>query len=140
VFRRFWHSDSTRKIWHQLQIYSKSGRYSLHSGIFFKDLKHLEALVKVSRTSVPKEKPGGGVFQSHPDLTLPELAGESIGRIHDEGGVWAGGGEPGTAEPIKDEIPRGKVIVGRLDGRESEAVDGKGDRARLRCNRKRRGR
>ncbi len=42
-------------------------------------------------------------------------------------------------EPIKDKIPRGKVIVERLDGRESEAVDGKGDRARLRRNRERRG-
>ncbi len=46
-----------------------------------------------------------------------------------------GGGEPGTVEPIKDEIPCDKVIVRRLDGRESEAVNEKGDRARLRRNR-----
>ncbi len=55
--------------------------------VVFKDLKHLEALVKVSRTRVLKEKPGGAVFQSGPDLTLPELAGESIGRIRDEGSI-----------------------------------------------------
>ncbi len=55
--------------------------------VVFKDLKHLEALVKVSRTSVLKEKPCRAVFQSRPDLTLPELAGKSIGRIGDEGGV-----------------------------------------------------
>jgi hypothetical protein len=42
--------------------------------------------------------------------------------------------EPGTVEPIKNEIPCGKVIIGGLDGRESEAVDGKGDRIRLRRN------
>ena len=36
------------------------------------------------------------------------------------------------AEPIKNEIPRGKVIVGGLDGQESEAVNKKGDRARWR--------
>ncbi len=50
-----------------------------------------------------------------------------------------GSEEPRTAEPIKDEIPCGKVIVGCLDGRESEAVDGKGDRARLRRNWERQG-
>jgi hypothetical protein len=55
--------------------------------VVFKDLKHLKALVKVIRTSVLKEKPGGAVFQSSPDLTLPELAGKRIGRIRDEGGV-----------------------------------------------------
>ncbi len=55
--------------------------------VVFKDLKHLEAPVKVSRTSVLKEKPGGAVFQNRPDLTLPELAGKSIRRIRDEGGV-----------------------------------------------------
>ncbi len=38
------------------------------------------------------------------------------------------------AEQIKNEIPCGKVIIGGLDGGESEAVDGKGDRIRLRCN------
>jgi hypothetical protein len=42
-------------------------------------------------------------------------------------------------EPIKNEIPCSKVIVGGLDGLESEAVDEKGDRARLRRNRERRG-
>jgi hypothetical protein len=42
-------------------------------------------------------------------------------------------------EPIKDEIPCSKVIIGGLDGWESEAVNGKGDRARLRRNRERRG-
>ncbi len=55
--------------------------------VVFKDLKHLEALVKVSRTCVLKEKLSGAVFQSGPDLTLPVLAGESIGRIRDEGSV-----------------------------------------------------
>ncbi len=55
--------------------------------VAFKDWKHLNALVKVSRTGFLKEKPGGAVFQSSPDLTLPELAGKSIGRIHDEGSV-----------------------------------------------------
>ncbi len=42
-------------------------------------------------------------------------------------------------EPIKNEIPCGKVIIGGLDGRESEAINGKGDRIRLRCNREQRG-
>jgi hypothetical protein len=55
--------------------------------VVFKDLKHLKALVKVSRTSVLKEKPGGAIFQRSPDLTLPESAGKSIGRIRDEGGI-----------------------------------------------------
>jgi hypothetical protein len=35
VLRPFWHSVSTRKICRQLRGYSKFGRYSLHSGIFF---------------------------------------------------------------------------------------------------------
>ncbi len=35
VLRRFWHSVSTRKIYCRLQGYSKFGRYSLCSGIFF---------------------------------------------------------------------------------------------------------
>jgi hypothetical protein len=43
------------------------------------------------------------------------------------------------AEPIKNEIPCGKVIIGGLDGRESEAVDGKWDRIRLRRNQELRG-
>jgi hypothetical protein len=55
--------------------------------VFVKDLNHLKALVKVSRTRVLKEKLGGAVFQSGPDLTLPVLASESIGRIRDEGSV-----------------------------------------------------
>ncbi len=37
VLHRFWHSNSTGKIWHRLRIYSESGQYSLCSGIFFQD-------------------------------------------------------------------------------------------------------
>ncbi len=35
VLRHFWHSVSTRKIYRRLLGYSKFGRYSLRSGIFF---------------------------------------------------------------------------------------------------------
>ncbi len=38
------------------------------------------------------------------------------------------------AEPIKIEILCGKVIIGGLDGWESEVVNGKRDRIRLRRN------
>jgi hypothetical protein len=96
--------------------------------VVLEDLKHLESLIKESRTRVLKEKPGGAVLQGRTELTLPELAGKRIRRIRDKGTIRACCGKPRAAEPIQDQISRGEIIIRRFDRRESEAVDGKGDR------------
>jgi hypothetical protein len=98
--------------------------------VVLEDLKHLETLVVESGTRVLKEKPGGAILQGHTELTLPELAGKRIQRIRDEGTVRVCGGKPRAAEPIHDQIPRSEIIIHRFDRRKSEAVDGKGNRAR----------
>jgi hypothetical protein len=98
--------------------------------VVLEDLKHLKTLVVESRTHVLKEKPGGAVLQGRTELTLPELTGKRIHRIRDKGTIRACGGKPRAAEPIHDQIPRSEIIIHRLDQRESEAVDGKGNRVR----------
>jgi hypothetical protein len=96
--------------------------------VVLENLKHLKTLIKESRTRVLKEKPGGAILQGRTELTLPELAGKRICRIRDEGTIRACCGKPRAAEPIQNQISRGEIIIRRFDRRESEAVDGKGDR------------
>jgi hypothetical protein len=46
----------------------------------------IEALVIKRGAGILEEEPGvPAVFQSRPDLSLPELAGKGIRRIRDEG-------------------------------------------------------
>jgi hypothetical protein len=95
--------------------------------VFFEDLEHFKPLVVERGPRVTKKKPGGAVLQGSTELTLPELAGKRIDGIREEGTIRACRGEPRAAEPIHDQISRGEIIIRRLDGRKSEAVDGKGD-------------
>ncbi len=106
--------------------------------VVLKDLEHLETLVVESRTSVLKDKPGGAVLQGRTELTLPELAGKRICRIRDEGTIQACRGKPRAVEIIHDHIPRGEIIIRRLDRWESEAVDREGDEASRNHGRERR--
>ncbi len=74
-------------------------------------LEHLETPIVVGGASVLKEKPGGAILQSRPELPLPELTGKGIHRVCDEGGIQAASGKARAAQPIKDQIPRGGIIV-----------------------------
>jgi len=60
-------------------------------------------------------------------LEMKEGRSQRIRRIFYEDTIRACCGEPRAAEPIHDQIPRGEIIIRRLDRRESEAVGGKGD-------------
>ncbi len=81
VLCRFWHSVSTRKIYRQLQGYSKFGRYSLHLGIFFQTVNFKTSKFFVSKSKMPTyicEYMESEKVQGHPIAIIREdNAGEN---------------------------------------------------------------
>ena len=94
------------------------------------NLDHLEALPKERGTRVLKKEASGPNFNGRANLTLPKLAGQRISSICQEQVIGASRGETRGTKPEHENIPCLMIVVGRLNGRQGEALRGDRNRSR----------
>ena len=99
-----------------------------------KDLEHLETFAVKGGPRILEKETSRPILDRGTKLTLPKLACQSVPSVRQEEVIRASRRETRGAKPEQKDVTGLKVILGRLDGGQSETVrrDRNGDRENVR--------